>query len=235
MMLAAVTSKTSSKNWSPLELASAELQADREVELAAVAQNGRALRHASAELKADREVVLAAVAQDGSALQDASAELRADREVVLAAVAQNEGAMIHALPGVLLKAAATTDLEREFEAKISDRDVEIAQLKAELAQLKPAVLDLTVTDASVGEAEQQATRRTGAKRNAMVAALHTRLVEVKREKRDAEEDVEDQQQMTTDTALMLDRWQGYADELKGQLRQFGQQPRSFQEFMASRQ
>ena len=73
---------------STLTYATDEQRADREVVLAAVAQNGYALRYASVELRADREVVLAAVAQDGDALQFASVELRADREVVLAAVAQ---------------------------------------------------------------------------------------------------------------------------------------------------
>jgi hypothetical protein len=40
---------------------------------------------ASDVFKADREVVLAAVAQDGDALQFASDDLKADGEVVLAA------------------------------------------------------------------------------------------------------------------------------------------------------
>ena len=39
--------------------------ADREVVLAAVVQDWRALEHASPELRTDREVVLAVVAQDG--------------------------------------------------------------------------------------------------------------------------------------------------------------------------
>ena len=47
---------------------SKELQADREVVLAAVRQAGRALMCASEELRADREVVLAAVEQDPVAL-----------------------------------------------------------------------------------------------------------------------------------------------------------------------
>jgi hypothetical protein len=42
------------------------------------------LRHASAELRADKEVVLAAVAQKGDALQYASAELKVDKEVLAA-------------------------------------------------------------------------------------------------------------------------------------------------------
>ena len=44
---------------------------DREVVLAAVAQNGYALRQASAELKANRKVVLVAVAKNGNALYHA--------------------------------------------------------------------------------------------------------------------------------------------------------------------
>ena len=61
----------------PLFFASEELQADREVVLAAVQQNGRALKYASEELQADREVVLAAVQQNGEALTYASRELQA--------------------------------------------------------------------------------------------------------------------------------------------------------------
>ena len=76
--------------------ASAELQADRELVLASVRQDGGAVEYASAELKADREVVLAAVQQDGYALEYASAELQADREVVLAAVQQNGDAVLYA-------------------------------------------------------------------------------------------------------------------------------------------
>jgi hypothetical protein len=79
-----------------LEYASAELKGNRELVLAAVVQDGRALQYASAELQGDREVVLAAIGQNGMALEDASAELKGDREVVLAAVAQNGLALKHA-------------------------------------------------------------------------------------------------------------------------------------------
>ncbi|CAJ1377487.1 unnamed protein product, partial [Effrenium voratum] len=61
-----------------------ELQADREVVLAAVRKNHRALKFASKELQADREVVAAAVAKDYRALKFASEELRADLAVVAA-------------------------------------------------------------------------------------------------------------------------------------------------------
>ena len=58
-----------------------------------VAQDGgavlRALRHAAPELQGDREIVLAAVAQNSTALGYAAAELRGDREIMLAAVAQH--------------------------------------------------------------------------------------------------------------------------------------------------
>jgi hypothetical protein len=54
-----------------------------------VTRSGLALQQPAAELRADREVVLAAMAKSGTVLQHSAAELRADREVVLAAVAQN--------------------------------------------------------------------------------------------------------------------------------------------------
>ena len=60
---------------------------DREVVLAAVQQDSKALQYAAEELKKDREFVLAAVQQNGYwALQYAAEELKKDREVVLAAV-----------------------------------------------------------------------------------------------------------------------------------------------------
>ena len=46
-------------------------------------EDGYALYHAASQLRGDREIVLAAVAQNGHALQYAAAELRGDREFVL--------------------------------------------------------------------------------------------------------------------------------------------------------
>ena len=66
------------KNGHALKYASAEMQADREVVIAAVHQNYHVLKRASAELKADRQVVLAAVRQDPRALEYASAVLLED-------------------------------------------------------------------------------------------------------------------------------------------------------------
>ena len=54
----------------------ASARADREIVLAAVAQNGCALMFASEALRGDRDVVLVAVAENGKALDYASPELR---------------------------------------------------------------------------------------------------------------------------------------------------------------
>ena len=54
---------------------------------------GRALALAGPALQADREVVLAAVAQDGRVLEAAAPQLRADREIVLAAITQAQAAV----------------------------------------------------------------------------------------------------------------------------------------------
>ena len=66
------------------------MEADRELVLEAVRQNGNAIRHASRELWVDREVVLEAVRQNGNTLRfvtEVDYKLKEDREVVLAAVA----------------------------------------------------------------------------------------------------------------------------------------------------
>lgn len=75
-------------NYYVLEFASEELQADRDVVLAAVRIDGGNLMLASDELRADREVVLTAVNNDGYSLLEASEALQADKGIVLAAVKQ---------------------------------------------------------------------------------------------------------------------------------------------------
>ena len=66
--------------------ASKELQADKEVVLVAVAQNGRAMMWASDELQADKEVVLVAVAQDCDAFNYASKELQPDKDTLTSVI-----------------------------------------------------------------------------------------------------------------------------------------------------
>jgi hypothetical protein len=65
------------------------------------------------------------------------------------------------------------------------------------------------------------------KRDAMTNLVHQghkRLREVKKEREEALLDVEDQEETTKLTTLALDRWQGYCDELKSQMRAGGQEP-----------
>jgi len=64
-----------------------ELRDRREVVLAAVQRDGRALRHASEKLRADRAVVLAAVRQSPEALRFAAEELRSDAVLLVHAKA----------------------------------------------------------------------------------------------------------------------------------------------------
>jgi len=80
-----------------LQYASPELQADKEVVMAAVKNNGFALQYASPELQADKEVVMAAVTNNGRSLFYAP-ELQADKEVVMAAVTNNGNALQYASP-----------------------------------------------------------------------------------------------------------------------------------------
>ena len=80
------TISTAQARGGSVQMCSATRDREREVVLAAVQRDWRALKYASAELRADREVVLAAVRHDGFAFPYASAELKADRDFVLAAV-----------------------------------------------------------------------------------------------------------------------------------------------------
>ena len=53
--------------------------------MAAVSEGGRAL-YADEEMKRNRDIVMAAVSEDGRALQYATMELKRDPEIVMAAV-----------------------------------------------------------------------------------------------------------------------------------------------------
>jgi hypothetical protein len=72
------------ENCPPLLMkASESLQADKEVVLAAVTQNGLELEFASKELQNDREVVLAAIDNDKSAIEFASDNFRNDKDFLM--------------------------------------------------------------------------------------------------------------------------------------------------------
>ena len=72
-----------------LGFASDNLRNDRDVVLAAVRDYGYTLLFASPEIRAERDVVLAAVNNYGRALLFASDELRADKELVINAISKN--------------------------------------------------------------------------------------------------------------------------------------------------
>ena len=96
-------------------------QTDRELVLAVVKDDGKALAHASKDLQADREIVLAAVSNNGSSLQYASDDLRADKSIVLAALAE------HGQP-----------LRYASEALRDDKDVVLAAVQKSSASLSIA-------------------------------------------------------------------------------------------------
>ena len=104
---------------------SEKLQADREIVLAAVNQNGWALMHASKELRDDKEVVYTAVRNYGGALGSASEKLQADKVLVLIAVAQKGDALLHA--------------SEELRA---DKDVVFAAIRQDIRAMKYASPEL---------------------------------------------------------------------------------------------
>merc|ERR1712176_915028 len=81
------------------ELASSELKAHRDLVLAAVGQNGRALKHAAESLQNDPRVVQRAIDQNGCALEFASLALRDDVELVCSAILWKTAALSFASEG----------------------------------------------------------------------------------------------------------------------------------------
>merc|ERR1712125_87662 len=84
MIMAALTQKGEALRVA--RVVSEEMKGDRELCMAAVAQNWRALEWASQEMKGDRELCMAAVAHDWRALELVSKEMKGDRELWAAAV-----------------------------------------------------------------------------------------------------------------------------------------------------
>eukprot|EP00434_Breviolum_minutum_P007974 symbB.v1.2.007031.t1/scaffold428.1/size206322/6 len=81
-----------------LREAPSEILRDREVVMAAVKQNGRALEFADETLQEDKEIVLLALEEDAQSFRFASSKLHADRDVMIveAAVLQNGEALRYA-------------------------------------------------------------------------------------------------------------------------------------------
>ena len=59
--------------------------------MAAVAKNGHTIQFASAALQKDKGIALAAVEQNGSALCSCSEDVKDDRDIVVAAIAKEHG------------------------------------------------------------------------------------------------------------------------------------------------
>ena len=95
----------------------------REVVLAAVQHDGRALLHAADDLKNDPHVVLAAVRQHGGALRYASAALQEDRAFLIKAAHENESVLRHA-PALYSNVAscALADLRLFVESRCTEKE-----------------------------------------------------------------------------------------------------------------
>ena len=125
---------------------------DKDATLAAGRQSGLALGHAhiSVDVQADREVALAAVRQHGQALAYVSADLQADREIVLEAVGQWFRAFAHASPDlkadrVFVREAMKQDFRVFAYASISlknDRDFVLEAVRQNGFALVSASVDL---------------------------------------------------------------------------------------------
>jgi hypothetical protein len=85
---------------------------------------------AAEALHADKEVVLAAVTQDGRALESAAEALHADKEVVLAAVTQDGRALMYAVPALAQHAALQQigQLSRHWALELAKQRLRLAVL-----------------------------------------------------------------------------------------------------------
>jgi len=123
-----------------IKYASQNLQADKDIWIAAVTKNGNSWKYASDHLKSDKDVLftafkdqgltlnenmtakqlmIAKVTQDGNALEYASDDLRKNKEVVQAAVTHTGAALKFAKGGLnqdadMLKAAGLWETEEEY-------------------------------------------------------------------------------------------------------------------------
>lgn len=149
--------------------APAALKADREVVLAAVANNGLALQFAAADVQADREIVLASVANDGYALLFAADALRMDREVVLAVVATDGGA--------LQFAADALRADREVVGQAVATDADALQYADEALRSDDTVKSLAAgrDDAPADETRATFARRRGLADEALVPGTRLRI------------------------------------------------------------
>ena len=135
VMAAVKKGNLSKEGWHPFQFASVELEGERWIVLEAVQQDAsylKILKYVSKEVLADREVILAAVKKDARALKFASVELKSDREIVLAAV-QQDASRLKPDPkyaSAALRAVASVELH-------ADREIVLAAVQQDASRLKP--------------------------------------------------------------------------------------------------
>ena len=201
----------------PMELAAQSAAAEQATKRLR-AENARlqadaAAAAAHAEAAATKaEAQAAELAVQKVAAEQASEWLRAENARLQAELAaQAETAAVKA-KAVAAELAAQEQATKRLRA-------ENEQLRGDLAAHVPDTVDLTADGEGTPQPAAAAGGggppplpprgeiEAGVKRNAVTAELHQRLAAVKREKNEAVEEAEDQQETTKDTALMLDRWQ----------------------------
>ncbi|CAL1154221.1 unnamed protein product [Cladocopium goreaui] len=124
--------------------------ANRDIVLAAVANDGFAVRHASDALRADREVALTAVRTNGSAVQYVAGCLAEDREVALTAVRSSGAALRYVVPKfrsdreVVLEAVRSYGQALKFvdEQLRCDEDVALAAVTSDFTAFQHVPLAL---------------------------------------------------------------------------------------------
>ena len=171
------------------------LRADREVVLAAVQQDGYALKPAAEPLHADREIVLSAVHQNGLALEYAAAALRADRDVVLTATTQNGAAMKFAADELR---ANHSEVQRLLAAALRHTQAELVQWRSGQFKLE---IKIDVDDGSMAPAVMSSRDETparGSKRpiepTAAAASHQAALQDVKKVKLELATQLEESEQ-----------------------------------------
>ena len=192
--------------------------------MAAVQQGGWALESASKALQNDREIVVAAVQQNGWALQAASAALQNDREIVMAAVQQDGAALKYASKALQNDKAFVRQVMANLTKATHAKTQEIQSLKAEIDKLT-SLLSVRVHNLETNEDEiifpPEDTLRDSKKRKreatgngtSVEAKMHWQDKKMKVKIEEAQEDLEDANEVTEQTALMLNSWQSKFDDL----------------------
>ena len=167
--------------------------------MAAVQQEGWVLGYTSAALQNDREIVMAAVQQNGTALKHASATLQNDKAFVCQ---------------VMANITKATRVKTE----------EIQLLKAEIDKLT-SLLSVRVHNLETNEDEiifppentlhdsKKRKREAISNGTSVEAKMHRLDKKIKVKIEEAQEDLEDANEVTAQTALMLNSWQTKFDDL----------------------